>query len=298
VARTLYDEFPNNLIETFAYQYTRHPPKTIKTEKNVSVRLCTIECCFAHPISECNENTRFRNREMFGDLVGWAKCCENLYIWDYTTDFWHYLMPFDNLFAIGENLKAYRDHNVKGLFMQGNIYNRGAFSEIKAYLIPKLMWNPDADANALINEFLIGYYGLAGTAIRRYIDLLHAQTSKIGMHFGCFEYPYREYFTNDFIREAELIFDEAERLAEDEKHLSRVQCCRLQIDYLKLFRFKENERKNKERLARFMDKVKDYGIEWLEEFEPTEATLKKLESGAFFDEQCNVLPQKGDYIGL
>ncbi len=44
VADAVKDEFPNVAIDTFAYQYTRKPPKHVVPRDNVIVRLCSIEC--------------------------------------------------------------------------------------------------------------------------------------------------------------------------------------------------------------------------------------------------------------
>ncbi|MBI2202043.1 MAG: DUF4838 domain-containing protein, partial [Armatimonadetes bacterium] len=59
---------PDRLIDTLAYQYTRRPPKNLKPRENVIVRLCSIECCFSHPIETCDVNQAFRD-----DLVAWSK---------------------------------------------------------------------------------------------------------------------------------------------------------------------------------------------------------------------------------
>lgn len=32
---------------------------------------------------------------------------------------------------------------------------------LRSYLISKLMWNPDADENDIIDDFVMGYYGVA-----------------------------------------------------------------------------------------------------------------------------------------
>ena len=39
-------------MDTLAYRYTRQAPKTIKPADNVIIRLCSIECCFSHPLAE------------------------------------------------------------------------------------------------------------------------------------------------------------------------------------------------------------------------------------------------------
>ena len=50
IAEKIEPEFPDVAVDTFAYQYTRHPPKTIKPRPNVIVRLCSIECNFREPL--------------------------------------------------------------------------------------------------------------------------------------------------------------------------------------------------------------------------------------------------------
>ena len=51
--------YDNVAIDTFAYRYTRKAPSKVVPEDNVIVRLCTIECCFAHPLDDknCSEPT-------------------------------------------------------------------------------------------------------------------------------------------------------------------------------------------------------------------------------------------------
>ena len=47
IADAVAKEHPNVRIDTLAYQYTRKPPNTLRPHKNVIIRLCSIECCFA-----------------------------------------------------------------------------------------------------------------------------------------------------------------------------------------------------------------------------------------------------------
>ena len=47
IAEAIEDEFPDVIIDTLAYQYSRPAPKNIRPRKNVCVRLCSIEACFA-----------------------------------------------------------------------------------------------------------------------------------------------------------------------------------------------------------------------------------------------------------
>ena len=141
IANDIKDEFPNVYVDTLAYRYTRQAPKTIKPADNVIIRLCSIECCFSHPLEDenCAQNVAFKK-----DIEEWSAICDNLYIWDYTTNFMFYLAPFPNLGVLRQNVKFYKDHHVIGMFEQGNYQSiSGEFGELRAYLLAKLLWNPD-----------------------------------------------------------------------------------------------------------------------------------------------------------
>ena len=79
IAEAVEEEFPDAIIETLAYQYTRKAPKKTKLRRNVVPCLCTIECDFALPIdkSPFKENISFRK-----DIEDWSRLSDFLYVWD------------------------------------------------------------------------------------------------------------------------------------------------------------------------------------------------------------------------
>ena len=178
IANDIKDEFPNVYVDTLAYRYTRQAPKTIKPADNVIIRLCSIECCFSHPLDDesCERNAAFKK-----DIEEWSAICDNLYIWDYTTNFMFYLAPFPNLGVLRANVKFYKDHNVIGMFEQGNYQSTsGEFGELRAYLLAKLLWNPDMSEEEYqrhMNEFLQDYYGAGWEHIREFIDTTSANAA-------------------------------------------------------------------------------------------------------------------------
>jgi hypothetical protein len=181
VAEDIEEEFPNVAISTLAYQYTRKPPKITKPRPNVIVRLCSIECSFSKPLAD-ERNKKFRD-----DIVGWSKICNRLYIWDYTTNFRHYIMPHPNLLVLGPNVKFFVDHNVKGIFEQGAYTSNGAeMAELRAWVLAKLLWDPTLDGRKAIGEFIEGYYGPAGPHIKNYLQITHDAVEASGDHLGCF----------------------------------------------------------------------------------------------------------------
>ncbi len=65
-------------------------------------------------------------------------------------------MPYPDLDAIGPNMRFYADHKVKGVFAEGCYQVRGGsgeFAELRTYLLSKLMWNPNLDAQAGVYYF-------------------------------------------------------------------------------------------------------------------------------------------------
>ena len=190
IADDIKDDYPHVYVDTLAYRYTRKAPKHIKPRDNVIIRLCSIECCFSHPLDDprCPHNVEFVR-----DIEAWAAICHNLYIWDYTTDFLCYLAPFPNLAVLQRNVRFFKEHNVIGMFEQGNYQSlSGEFGELRGYLLAKLLWNPDMTAEAYdahMNEFLRDYYGGGWTYIREYIDVTSRKAAE--RHLFIYDTPNR-----------------------------------------------------------------------------------------------------------
>ena len=52
--------------------------------------------------------------------------------------------------------------------------SRGGGAELRAYLVSKLMWNPEANVDSLMQHFLHGYYGEAAPYLYQYIKVMEA----------------------------------------------------------------------------------------------------------------------------
>jgi len=180
VADGIKDEFPDVAIDMLAYQYSITPPKKTVPRENVIVRYCTGNC-YPHPIAECESNANSK-----ANIQNWNAICNRLYIWDYTTNFAQYLCPIANFYSLKPNLQFFRDNGVKGVFEQG-MYQEGEsgeFGDLRAYVLAKLMWNPEEDLESLIDNFMSAFYGNGAKYVREYFDLLHQRVLNSGIHFG------------------------------------------------------------------------------------------------------------------
>lgn len=242
IAGELAEEFPNIVFDTLAYQYTRKPPLHVRPLPNVCVRLCSIECCFAHPLGECHEQmsrwVKEKSAAFQDDLEGWAKICDRLYVWDYVVNYTHYMMPFFNFNVLAPNIRYLIDNHVKGIFEEGStsLYGGTELAEMRAWILSKLLWNPSLDTHELAREFIAGVYGQAAPYIQRYYDLLRgALDSSPDSHFGLYDLPKTPYITPAVIAKAMELFDMAESAADDEIVRERVRMARLPMRYFELY---------------------------------------------------------------
>lgn len=283
VAREIKDEYPNVMIHTFAYRFTRLVPENLVPEDNVMIQLCTIEGCFRHPLEDYKINTPEENYDYIDDfaalLKDWAKVCNYLSVWDYTTDFGHYSMTFPNFDVLRQNIRLFADNNVKNLFEQGGYQStNGEFGELRGYIIARLLWDPymtEDEYWAMIDEFLVDYYGPGGLKIREYIDIALEETKDVHMGIGAdpeelYQMPkaeevnpagsYPEDLTADMIRnyenvdwskywnwfravkgecrivaEGNRLFAEAMAMAETEDQKARIDKSSIQVSYIESY---------------------------------------------------------------
>ena len=211
VAEEIEKEFPDVWVETLAYQYTRKPPKSIKPRKNVVVRLCTIECSFVQPL------TGPQNKSLCDDMEGWSKIADQIFVWDYVTNFSSYMIPHPNLRVLAPNIRFFTDHGTIGLFEQGDSYcTVGDFVRLRNWVISHLMWNPNLDEKELAAEFMNGYYGTKATPILfEYFKTLLNKAESTGKHLGCFRESTADWLDYETLCTATELFDLA--ISETEK---------------------------------------------------------------------------------
>lgn len=275
IAMAIETDHPNVRIDTLAYQYTRKAPKTIRPHRNVIVRLCSIECCFAHPLETCPEE---KNRSFRDDIVAWGAIAPLLYVWDYTTDFGHYQQPFPNFDALQSNVRFFVKHNVKSLFEQGN-YSGGGSGEmepLRAYVLAKLLWNPDTDVPKHIQEFVNAYYGKAAPKLIAYLDIIHRPVREPGRHIHIFDKPTSAYLSEDVMNAGEKTLDEAEQMAETDAVRFRVQVARLPVWYVKIATNRVTGDAKTDLVRRFVAIARKAGISNISESTSLNDWAKKL----------------------
>lgn len=270
-------EFPHISIDTLAYQYTRRLPKITKPNPGVLIRLCTIECCFAHPLDECHVDKTDMPSNFSQDIAAWSQVSRDLFIWDYTTDFANYLMPFANLHVLKRNLKFFKDHGAIGVFEEGcpNTFLSYA-GELRNYVLAKLMYDMDLDENLLIDEFLCGVYGPAAAPVKAFYQLWQDACAASGEHLFEDDPPTRSYFTRENLDKARALINQAIIMAPDEATRLRVEKIGLSCDFMDMVQMDKGPAKDAA-VDELLDKCKAMGMHRITEwhtFEQSEQIFK------------------------
>jgi hypothetical protein len=230
-------ERPDVLLTTMAYLHTRKPPAHIRPRDNVVIRLAVIERSSAQPIDSKNNATIKR------DLDNWAKAAGKLAIWDYAGN---NLFPFTmepRFKVFGPDIRLYRDHGAVSIFFE-QIYwfsPVSDFDQMNTWLILQLMWNPDQDERALVEEFLAGFYGGAAPFLLEYLDLTAGALA--GKRLHAHRQPNADWMNLETMTQATTLFNKAgEAVAADPVLTSRVDRARLSLDHQWLLRYADYRR--------------------------------------------------------
>ncbi|TDE06972.1 DUF4838 domain-containing protein [Flavobacterium sandaracinum] len=274
--------FPKTKIVTLAYQHTYKAPINLKIEPNIYTLFCPIELNRGKSIVKDPTSKSFVKI-----MQDWSKTASHLYLWDYTVQFSNYLSPFPNIHTFSDNYKLFKKNNVKGLFAQGYADVPGDFSELRQYLLAKLLWNTELDIEANTDDFLRGFYGNAATSIKEYLNLLSTNQENSNRALEIYSGPIQSrntFLTPEAMDRYDQLLDEASMAVNEDPILySRIKKLRLTLEYAffeqskfygkeqhGMFNVNENGDKEvkprlNERVSNFAEACNEFGIYELSE---------------------------------
>lgn len=264
----LAERFPDKEISTLAYLFTMHPPKHVKPLPNVNIMLCDIDCMREVPLTD-----NASGRDFVKALEGWSAISNNIFVWDYGINFDNMVSCFPNFHILQKNIQLFKKNHVTMHFSQVNGSKGTDFSEMRAYMIGKLMWDPYQDADSLMRSFMDGYYGAAASYLYQYQKIMQGGLLASGTNLWIYDSPvtHKNGMLNDQLcKTYDELFDQAEAaVASDPVRLDRVQLSRLSLIYseLEIARTKTNQdvAKVRRQLDYFRQQCRKFGIKSLNE---------------------------------
>ncbi|MBQ9797737.1 MAG: DUF4838 domain-containing protein [Clostridia bacterium] len=174
IARRVAKKYPHVKIETLAYSiYLEKPLDDTLPEKNVIIRLAQVFVDIIHSIHD-------RGNAWYLQLLkDWSEICKkagcDLYIWEYMYNLF-FTFPTCVPNRLSDTYRAFYEYDVKGVFVENENIDANMW-ELTHYLLAHLAEDPLADCEALMEDFMIRYYGPAAPFVKEYYqELVRAAT--------------------------------------------------------------------------------------------------------------------------
>jgi len=229
LAAELRKSHPEARILVGAYNVYNWPPRdaTLKADPMLAVIITHYEnYCMAHPVADpdCPPNARYVQLINRWEDLG----CAIYYYEYYNKGNWSDL-PWPIVHSIKRDMPWYHQQGHQGVYTQFSEDN--GWTLFPAYYVAaKLIWNVDADVDALFNEMCDRLFGSAGPAMRDYYDVMEKSMADCGQHFpGHGVTAGRWVFTDDVLDEMGRALRRAHELAGDE--LIRRRLAKIDLSY-------------------------------------------------------------------
>jgi hypothetical protein len=150
-----------------------------------------------------------RSQQFFRELEEWKALTDNVYIWDYVSNFDDYLTPYPILYVMQERFRQYRKRGVKGLFLNGSGYFYSMQQEMYSFLLAHLLINPDADIDRMVKEYYQDAMPNVGQFYASVVMSMEQQARKSGSElplYGGMEESLRSYLSEKDFREFYSVF--------------------------------------------------------------------------------------------
>ena len=229
----LAQHYPDKKFITLAYLFTMDPPKKVKPLDNVYIMLCDIDTKREVPLTD-----NASGRHFVKAAEGWSAITENIFVWDYVMNFDNCVEPFPNFHILQDNIRLFKKNKAKMIFEQSNRTPGTDMVELRTYILAKLMWNPEADVDALTKHFLREYYHEAAPYIYRYLNIMQGALLSSQKELWIYDSPITHkdgMFNHNLMKTYKRLFDAAEAaVAADKVVLDRVRMARLPLQYTEL----------------------------------------------------------------
>ena len=234
VSKAIAEEFPDAdvLFGFYAYGGLMHPPEDVEPRGNLAISVAPIHLCRIHgpnnPI--CPESDYYTYM-----LETWEPYVEEVWCRGYTWNLADPQFPFPLVHRLREEIPLNHRYGMVGF---GTDANHSWATHVPAnYIQAKLMWNHEADVDALMADFYEKFYGPASEAMGAYHELLEATIRDADHHTGA-SWDIPNIYPVDVRSEARSLIEEAAHLAADhdnDLYATRIEILRKNLDMLDAF---------------------------------------------------------------
>jgi len=229
-------EFPKVKFASIAYQGYRSVPTTDIADTEF-IEYCMYNRCYVHNLDNCKMN-HFPLEEM----QAWRKKNVSILVYGYEFDIFNPIVQVPFYHMLSDQMREFKKIGIKGEITEirppsyrprnlaKDALSPGSQRMLAFYVYARLLWNPDADVEALIREYSTGVYDRAGDAMAEYAIGMSKAWSKMKIHYTYFwnsPYACASHLLNpELVNQSDSLFRKAEVEAvkiKDPKRREQVQ---------------------------------------------------------------------------
>ncbi len=235
VAQLVEQKYPDKIIFTFAYASTRELPHKYLPRHNVMIELTWWDECFKHAMIDPDCEVNAKGMERFHD---WSRLA-GLSLYRYL-DYHHNESPTPYYHAEADILRTVHAAGCRHLSDEWD--TTFTSSPLLLNLRARLEWDVNTDVDAYIDDFCARVYGQAGSTVAKYFHrlergVLEAPTDHVGLNN-------MEKFTPELLKDGHALLDEAEKLAETDDILARIDRLRYSLLFAELDQLTEKAKQD------------------------------------------------------
>jgi hypothetical protein len=229
VAEIVTRELPDRSLGAYAYSAYRLPPVHAKLHPNVVIGVVDF--------GYLNEAERQRARESW---LRWSKAARQLFLRPNLLAS-AYGLPTVYVHRLAEDLRFCAENGMQFTDFD-TCYQNWASDGLNYYVLARLLWDLDADVDALVADYCRAGFGPAAEPIREYFAHVEKMTTELAQsnaYQGRRENPeaLAERYSNAFLARSRALLDEADRKAGgDETVRQRIAFLRTAVDYARIRR--------------------------------------------------------------
>jgi hypothetical protein len=223
------DEFPNKKIAFYSYADYIRPPVRYKPNPHIVPAFAPISLCRVHGM----DNPICPERATYKPLIeAWGKILPELYERGYWFNLADPGFPFSEVHKMRDEVPAVHALGIRG--WREETLNHWGSETPSLYIGAKLMWNHQADVDALLRDFYEKFFGPAEQPMTEYCTMMDAALRDADFHTGgAFDMP--QFYPAALRDKARQRLDAAAKAAGTGIYGERVKIFRTTFDYLETF---------------------------------------------------------------
>lgn len=178
IAKEVYKKYPDRWLLTNGYANRVRPPEgTGPLSPNLGIQSAIISACSIHRIGDPKCWQRILYKQV---LDRWTDLLDCVFIYDYDPGNALENLPFPALHNLKHDIPYFKERGVWGFWTEGT--NTWMVTHLNYYIRAKIMWDAEADVDALVRDYCEKFHEEAADPVEEYIWTLEAAVESTTVH--------------------------------------------------------------------------------------------------------------------